>query len=93
MCKSPEFFPQVWSLFMNIYHPMSNCMIISITENLYLHLLIFQSTPKPVLTLLDLSFPLASSDLGADNLENEFMMTNMHLSQASSYYSIDSAIL
>ncbi|EYU38153.1 hypothetical protein ABFS82_04G141100 [Erythranthe guttata] len=40
-----------------------------------------QSTPKPILTLLDLSFPLASSDLGADTLENEFMMSNMHLSQ------------
>ncbi|KAK6153502.1 hypothetical protein DH2020_013141 [Rehmannia glutinosa] len=42
-----------------------------------------QSAPKPILTLLDLSFPLASSDLGADGLENEFMMNNMHLSQAS----------
>ncbi|GFP84537.1 WD repeat and hmg-box DNA-binding protein 1 [Phtheirospermum japonicum] len=42
-----------------------------------------QSTPKPILTLLDLSFPLASSDLGADSLENEFMMNTMHLSQAS----------
>ncbi|KAL1554815.1 WD repeat and HMG-box DNA-binding protein 1-like [Salvia divinorum] len=40
-----------------------------------------QSTPKPVLTLLDLSFPLAASDLGADCLENEFMMNNMHLSR------------
>ncbi|KAG8387949.1 hypothetical protein BUALT_Bualt02G0074400 [Buddleja alternifolia] len=40
-----------------------------------------QSTPKPILTLLDLSFPLASSDLGADSLENEFMMINMKLSQ------------
>ncbi|CAH9092846.1 unnamed protein product [Cuscuta europaea] len=38
-----------------------------------------QATPKPVLTLLDLSFPLASSDLGADNLENEFILINMHL--------------
>lgn len=44
---------------------------------------LIQSTPKPVLTLFDLSFPLASSDLGADTLENEFIMTNMHLSQAS----------
>ncbi|KAL2479109.1 transducin family protein/WD-40 repeat family protein [Forsythia ovata] len=40
-----------------------------------------QATSKPVLTLLDLSFPLASSDLGADSLENEFMMNNMHLCQ------------
>ncbi|KAG1326667.1 WD repeat and HMG-box DNA-binding protein 1 [Cocos nucifera] len=37
--------------------------------------------PKPVLTLLSLSFPLASSDLGADDLENEFIMSNLHLSQ------------
>lgn len=41
--------------------------------------LYFQATPKPILTLLDLSFPLASSDLGAENLENEFIMNNMHL--------------
>ncbi|XP_077215242.1 transducin family protein / WD-40 repeat family protein [Tasmannia lanceolata] len=37
--------------------------------------------PKPVLTLLSLSFPLASSDLGADDLENEFIMSNLYLSQ------------
>ncbi|GAB2289736.1 Protein ENHANCER OF LHP1 1 [Dionaea muscipula] len=36
-------------------------------------------TPKPVLTLLDLSIPLACSDLGADMLENEFIMRNIHL--------------
>lgn len=30
---------------------------------------------------MDLSFPLASSDLGADNLENEFILHNLHLSQ------------
>ncbi|KAJ4843865.1 hypothetical protein Tsubulata_039305 [Turnera subulata] len=40
-----------------------------------------QVMPKPVLTLLNLSFPLASSDLGADALENEFIMNNIHLSQ------------
>ncbi|KAM7277937.1 hypothetical protein ACFE04_005071 [Oxalis oulophora] len=40
-----------------------------------------QVMPKPVLTLLDLSFPLASSDLGADAQENEFMLNNLHLSQ------------
>ncbi|KAK1296971.1 hypothetical protein QJS10_CPB15g01087 [Acorus calamus] len=40
-----------------------------------------QVMPKPVLTLLNLSFPLASSDLGADELENEFMMCNLYLSQ------------
>ncbi|XP_072962033.1 protein ENHANCER OF LHP1 1 [Typha angustifolia] len=37
--------------------------------------------PKPVLTLLSLSVPLASSDLGAADLENEFIMRNLHLSQ------------
>ncbi|KAG7944341.1 hypothetical protein I3843_15G095200 [Carya illinoinensis] len=37
--------------------------------------------PKPVLPLLNLSFPLASLDLGADALENEFILNNMHLSQ------------
>ncbi|KAG5522671.1 hypothetical protein RHGRI_034720 [Rhododendron griersonianum] len=40
-----------------------------------------QVIPKPVLNLMDLSFPLASSDLGADNLENEFILHNLHLSQ------------
>ena len=37
--------------------------------------------PKPVLTILELSFPLASSDLGANSLENEFMTRKLHLSQ------------
>ncbi|CAN6237368.1 unnamed protein product [Urochloa humidicola] len=37
--------------------------------------------PKPVLTLLEMSFPIASSDLGANSLENEFMMRKLHLSQ------------
>ncbi|XWS51275.1 hypothetical protein CRYUN_Cryun12cG0162700 [Craigia yunnanensis] len=41
----------------------------------------FQVFPKPVLTLLNLSFPLASSDLGEEALENEFMLNNLHLSQ------------
>ncbi|WVZ63894.1 hypothetical protein U9M48_013488 [Paspalum notatum var. saurae] len=40
-----------------------------------------QVMPKPVLTVLEMSFPLASSDLGANNLENEFMMRKLHLSQ------------
>ncbi|KAL9267033.1 ENHANCER OF LHP1 1-like protein, partial [Drosera capensis] len=35
--------------------------------------------PKPVLTLLDLSIPLACSDLGADVLENEFILRNIQL--------------
>ncbi|RWW29197.1 hypothetical protein GW17_00006292 [Ensete ventricosum] len=37
--------------------------------------------PKPVLELLSLSFPLASSDLGAADLEGELMMSQLHLSQ------------
>ncbi|KAE8733457.1 Transducin family protein / WD-40 repeat family protein isoform 2 [Hibiscus syriacus] len=37
--------------------------------------------PKPVLTLINLSFPLASSDLGEEALENEFMLNNLHLSK------------
>ncbi|XVF49878.1 hypothetical protein PTKIN_Ptkin04bG0051500 [Pterospermum kingtungense] len=40
-----------------------------------------QVLPKPVLTLLDLSFPLASSDLGEEALENEFMLNNLLLSE------------
>ncbi|TKY73266.1 WD repeat and HMG-box DNA-binding protein 1 [Spatholobus suberectus] len=38
-----------------------------------------QVMPKPVLTLLSLSFPLASSDLGSEAHENEFMMNSLHL--------------
>ncbi|XP_047163216.1 protein ENHANCER OF LHP1 1 [Vigna umbellata] len=38
-----------------------------------------QVMPKPVLTPLSLSFPLASSDLGSEVHENEFMMNNLHL--------------
>jgi chromosome transmission fidelity protein 4 len=39
--------------------------------------------PKPVLTILDFSSALASSDLGADELENEFMMNNLQLSEVN----------
>jgi hypothetical protein len=39
---------------------------------------------------MNLSFPLASSDLGAEALENEFILNNMHLLQvllsAPSYF-------
>ncbi|XP_020587260.1 WD repeat and HMG-box DNA-binding protein 1 [Phalaenopsis equestris] len=37
--------------------------------------------PKPVLVLLDLKFPLACSDLGAEDLESEFIMRNLLLHQ------------
>lgn len=40
-----------------------------------------QVMPKPILSLLDFSFPLASSDLGAESLEKEFILNSMHLSQ------------
>ncbi|XP_038678678.1 WD repeat and HMG-box DNA-binding protein 1-like isoform X2 [Tripterygium wilfordii] len=40
-----------------------------------------QVMPKPVLSLLDLSVPLASSDLGKETLENEFLLNNLRLSQ------------
>lgn len=43
-----------------------------------------EATPKPILSLLDLSFPLASSDLGSEILENEFIMNNMHLHRIQS---------
>ncbi|MCL7035969.1 hypothetical protein MKW94_022549 [Papaver nudicaule] len=38
-------------------------------------------TPKPVLTLLNLLFPLASSDLGANVFENKLMLKSLSLSQ------------
>ncbi|CAN6446726.1 unnamed protein product [Victoria cruziana] len=41
-----------------------------------------QVTPKPVLAPFSLACPLASSDLGADDLEKEFMMNDLYLVQA-----------
>ncbi|XP_010495876.1 PREDICTED: WD repeat and HMG-box DNA-binding protein 1-like [Camelina sativa] len=38
-----------------------------------------QVTPKPILTILDLSLPLASSDLGAASLENELILKQLRL--------------
>ncbi|CAG7870182.1 unnamed protein product [Brassica rapa] len=38
-----------------------------------------QVTPKPILSILDLSLPLASSDLGAESLENEFILKQLRL--------------
>jgi len=83
VCKSPEIYPSVGAL------PPLGCYQLSITC-LTLPVIfcfhhrtscLFQVMPKPVLTLLDLSFPLASSDLGAGDLENEFIMSNLQLSQ------------
>lgn len=42
--------------------------------------------PKPVLTILDFSSPIASSDLGADELENEFMINNLQLSEVKTIF-------
>lgn len=42
---------------------------------------IVQVMPKPVLTLLNFSLPLACSDLGADELENEFVLSKISLLQ------------
>lgn len=41
----------------------------------------FQAVPKPVLSVFPLSFLVASSDLGPNDLENEFLMNSLHLSQ------------
>lgn len=38
-----------------------------------------QVTPKPILSILDFSLPLASSDLGAASLENEFILNQLRL--------------
>ncbi|KAG2330058.1 hypothetical protein Bca52824_001238 [Brassica carinata] len=38
-----------------------------------------QVTPKPILSILDFSLPLASSDLGAASLENEFILKQLRL--------------
>jgi chromosome transmission fidelity protein 4 len=43
-----------------------------------------QVVPKPILTLMNLAFPLATSDLGSEALENEFMMNSMHLFEVCS---------
>lgn len=40
-----------------------------------------QVAPKPVLSVLNLSLPLACSDLGADDLENEYLRGSLLLSQ------------
>ncbi|KAK4773370.1 hypothetical protein SAY87_028389 [Trapa incisa] len=40
-----------------------------------------QVMPKPILSIINFSCPLASSDLGAETLENEFMLNAIRLSQ------------
>lgn len=76
VCKSPDLFPQVCMTSYILYCCLTICLLHPCVSSL-----LTQATPKPVLTLLDLSFPLATSDLGAESLENEFIVTNMHLSQ------------
>lgn len=48
------------------------------TNSFYMN---FQAVPKPVLSVFPLSFLVASSDLGPNDLENEFLMNSLHLSQ------------
>lgn len=75
ICKNSESYPQVTEFLL----PQTHLPCIIAERNFCL----LQVTPKPILTLLNLSFPLALSDLGAEALENEFMMNNMHLTQVS----------
>lgn len=76
VCKSPNTFPQVVQRglhFLILLIWLQNC-----PSKWFTH---FQVTPKPVLTLLNFAAPLASSDIGAEALENEFMLNYIHLSQ------------
>lgn len=78
VCKSPDVFPQVkW--FCTFCPAVMSALFYFTTHEDSKPL--FQVMPKPVLTLLDFSFPLASSDLGAETLENEFILNNMQLSK------------
>lgn len=72
VCKSPDLYPQVRQLTTFLSHILSYV-------NHILTLLLLQVVPKPVLTLLNFSILLASSDLGAEALENVFILNNMHL--------------
>lgn len=59
-----------------------NCGLFTINSPLHVNSLdLWQVMPKPILMLLDLEFPLACSDLGTDDLENEFLIRNLHLSK------------
>lgn len=80
VCKSPDLFPQVERLCTAVMSAL--CLSHKLTKFL---IPLFQVMPKPVLTLLDFSFPLASSDLGAETLENEFLLNNMNLSKVRVY--------
>ncbi|KAH7291609.1 hypothetical protein KP509_29G024200 [Ceratopteris richardii] len=40
-----------------------------------------QVSPKPILSIFKPVFPLAHSDLGAEDLENEFIIKSLHLAQ------------
>jgi chromosome transmission fidelity protein 4 len=73
-CKYAEMFPQVYIITLDI-------KVFTYLENIGspLFFLPFQVTPKPILTILDLSLPLASSDLGAASLENELILKQLRL--------------
>ena len=45
-----------------------------------------QVMPRPILTLYNLSLPLASSDLGAGDLENELLVCDLHISQVYLFF-------
>lgn len=77
VCKSPDLYPKVeLSLFLTTQDTN-----ISFSSLWNLCIFLFQVSSKPVLSLLDLSYPLASSDLGADTLEKEFIFRNTRLLQ------------
>lgn len=84
-CKYAEMFPQVYIITLDI-------KVFTYLENIGspLFFLPFQVTPKPILTILDLSLPLASSDLGAASLENELILKQLRLYEVflSPYYTI-----
>ncbi|CAI9113387.1 OLC1v1013980C1 [Oldenlandia corymbosa var. corymbosa] len=75
------------SYMLNLYHTNENYWIVGFNATKLFCVVCKspssfpQTTPKPLLTLLDLSVPLATSDLGAESLENEFVLNNMHLFQ------------
>lgn len=76
VCKSPDLFPQV------VLYKCPFFVLLLVYQMIldWISLLI-QVTPKPVLSLLNFSVPLASSDIGAEALENEFILNYIHLSQ------------
>lgn len=68
---------------------MHSGFLIFLATNHHLYSLAYQVMPKPVLTPLNLSFPLASSDLGGSEAhEKEFMMNNLRLYEVCFSYTL-----